>query len=204
MALGDPYASQAELKSYMGDTESTDNSKYDDALSAASRWIDHFCGRQFNRATAASARVYYADPFRPCEVEVDDFHTTNDLVVKISLTDDGNYDTTITSAGYQLLPLNGIVEGEGGWPYYRIQFQNVYIPYSVRPAVQVTAQWGWAVVPGPVKAACLMLAAETFKLAREAPFGVAGFGAFGAVRVRDNPRAESLLAPYRRTPVLIA
>jgi hypothetical protein len=33
---------------------------------------------------------------------------------------------------------------------------------------------------------------------------VAGFGAFGAVRVRDNPRAESMLEPYRRYPVLVA
>jgi len=204
MALGDPYATQADLKAYLDDTENTDNSKYDDALAAASRWIDHHCARQFNKAATASARVFYPKPYLPCEVEVDDFHTTADLEVKLSLTDDGTYGTTIASSGYQLLPLNGVVEGESGWPFYRIRFQNVYIPRSVRPPVQVTAQWGWNAVPGPVKNACLMLAAEYFKLATEAPFGVAGFGAFGAVRVRDNPRAESLLAPYRKYPVLVA
>jgi hypothetical protein len=38
---------------------------------------------------------------------------------------------------------------------------------------------------------------------KDAPFGVAGFGEFGAVRVRNNPRAMALLQPYRRLPVLV-
>jgi hypothetical protein len=203
MALGDPYATQSELKGYMGDSESTDNAKYDDALSAASRGIDHYCQRQFNKTTSATARVYY--PANCRYVEVDDFHTITDLVVKYDTGDAGTYATTVTSANYQLLPLNGIVQGESGWPYNAFKFQALDVPVAtVRPSVQITAQWGWNAVPGPVKQACLLLAAEAFKLAREAPFGVAGFGAFGAVRVRDNPRAMSMLNPYRRSAVLVA
>lgn len=203
MALGDPYATRTELKSYMGDSTSGDDAKYDDALSAASRGIDHHCRRQFNKATTASARVYYPES---CSlVMVDDFHTVTDLAIAYSTTDNGTYGSTVTSANYLLLPLNGINDGESGWPYSRIQFQSLSIPTrTVRPSVQVTAQWGWTAVPGPVKLACLLLASEAFKLAREAPFGVAGFGAFGVVRVRDNPRAESMLAPYRHMPLLVA
>jgi hypothetical protein len=48
-----------------------------------------------------------------------------------------------------------------------------------------------------------MLAEETFKM-KDAPFGVAGFSDFGAVRVRDNPKVMSLLNRYIRTPILTA
>jgi hypothetical protein len=48
-----------------------------------------------------------------------------------------------------------------------------------------------------------MLAEETFKL-KDAPFGVAGFGDFGVVRVRENPAVARLLAPYKRYPMLVA
>jgi hypothetical protein len=54
-----------------------------------------------------------------------------------------------------------------------------------------------------VKQAALIAATDLFKL-KDAPYGVAGFGEFGAVRIQDNLRVASLLAPYRRSPVLIA
>jgi hypothetical protein len=202
MALGDPYATRTELKSYVGIADTTDDAKVDDALAAASRGIDHHCRRQFNKTTTAVARVFH--PFSAWLATVDDFHTTTDLAIKTDSGDDGTYETTLTSTEYTLEPANGIIDGESGWPYYRILATTMTFPCaSVRPSVQVTAQWGWNAVPGPVKQACLLLASEALKLAREAPFGVAGFGAFGAVRVRDNPRAESMLAPYRINPVLV-
>jgi hypothetical protein len=74
--------------------------------------------------------------------------------------------------------------------------------YCVRRAVQITALWGWSAVPDPVKQATLIIAAEQWKL-KDAPFGVAGFGEFGPIRVRDNPMAASLLARYRH-PVTAA
>lgn len=76
-------------------------------------------------------------------------------------------------------------------------------PGTKRAAVQVTARWGWVAVPAPVKAACLISAAETFKL-REAPFGVASFQDFGLARVRDNPIARRKLNPYRRDVLAVA
>ncbi len=67
--------------------------------------------------------------------------------------------------------------------------------------MQVTAKWGWSAVPGPVKQACVYLAEETYKL-KGSPFGVAASDQFGPIRMRDNPKVLSMLAPYRTNAVL--
>jgi hypothetical protein len=70
--------------------------------------------------------------------------------------------------------------------------------------VQVTGTWGWPAVPVDVKQACLLLAARLF-IRKESPQGVAGFGEFGAIRVRSaDPDVVALLEPYRRNAVLVA
>ena len=202
MALGDPYATTAELKARMDIADTDDDTRLDDALAAASREIETWCRRQFNDAGTPSARLYQP---RTCDrLIVDDFSTTTGLVISTDPGGDGTYETTWTASDYLLEPLNGIVSGQTGWPYWRIRAAGSYTfpTGAVRPAVQVTARWGWTAVPAPVKEACLISAAEAFKLG-DAPFGVAGFGEFGSVRVRMNSRAQSLLAPYRRDPVLV-
>lgn len=201
MALGDSYATLADLKARLGITDANSDTALTSALASVSRGIERFCGRQFNDAGAVSARV-----FRPRDnmvVEVDDFSTTTGLVVAIDNTDTGTYPTAIASSGYQLEPLNGIVDGESGWPFYRLRatWGTVWPTWTRRPGVQVTAQWGWAAVPAPVQEACLVLAEETFKL-RDAPFGVAGYADYGPIRVRQNPIARDMLAPYARTALL--
>jgi hypothetical protein len=197
MALGDSYASLAELKDRLGIEDDADDDRASDALASASREIESACSRQFNWAATASARLYY--PHDSCWATVDDFHTTTGLVIATDEGDDGTYETTWTAADYQLEPLNGVVAGEQGWPYFKIRaMRSRWFPtWGRRAPLQVTAQWGWADVPAPVKQACLILAAETLKL-KDAPFGVAGFGEFGVVRVRDNPMVAKKLAPYMR------
>jgi len=201
MALGDPYATTAELKTRLGITDSTDDTQLGEALSVASRAVEKVCRRQFNKTTTASARVY--DPDHCHLVVVDDFHTTTDLAVKYDSAADGTYETTVTSANYELRPLNGIVDGESGWPYWQIHAVNLAFPTGTgRASMQVTAQWGWNAVPAGVKEATLVVAEETFKL-KDAPFGVAGFAEFGVVRLRQNPKAMEWLTPYRRTAILV-
>lgn len=203
MALGDSYATLAELKTRLDIADTTDDDRLTASLASASREIEAWCGRQFNDAGAASARVF---PATGCTLAVvDDFSTTTGLIVATDGDDDGTYETTWASSDYELAPLNGVVAGLSGWPYWRIRAVGSWtFPTGHRRAVvQVTARWGWTAVPTPVKEACLMIAAETFKIG-DAPFGVAGFGEFGAVRVRMNTRAQSLLAPYQRDPILVA
>jgi hypothetical protein len=195
------YVSPADLKAYLGVTDTTDDTKLEDALVSASRGIEHYCGRAFWPTLTATARVFQPTTWQLAVV--DDFWTATGLIVKLDTSDSGVFDTTLTSADYSLEPLNGIVDGEQGWPYYRLMAVNRSWPCgSVRPSIEITAKWGWSQTPGPVKQACILLAEETFKL-KDAPFGVAGFDQFGPVRVRENPRVMAMIAPYRRNPVLV-
>jgi hypothetical protein len=204
MSIGDPYATLAELKLRL-DVETGDvayDSALADALAVASADIELYCARQFNDAGSASARVLY--PTSADWTFVDDFSTTVGLVVAVDTAGDGTYATTLTLTDLELHPLNGVAAGRPGWPYCQIRAIGVAFPVSAhRAALRVTARWGWAAVPKPIHDACLMLAQESFKSA-EAAFGVAGFGEFGAVRVRTNPMVAARLAPYRLAPVQVA
>lgn len=167
-----------------------------DALDAAQQMVDAHCGRTFERTETASARRYCVEETE-C-VEVDDFWTSTGLIVQTDTGDDGTFATTWTTSDYELEPANGIVNGLTGWPYREIHaISGLWFPMARRReyTVKVTAKWGWENVPAPVKQATLILAAETFKL-REAPFGIAGFGEFGPVRIRANPKVAQMLAPY--------
>jgi hypothetical protein len=205
VALGANYATAADLKGYLGQSgsDTTDDTQLTDALNSVSREIEKFCNRQFNDAGSATARVYYPDGYY-CTV-VDDFSTTTGLVVKVDSAGDGTFATTWAATDVQAEPLNGIVDGESGWPFWKLRAVNntfpCYWPGSRAP-LQVTARWGWTAVPAPVKQACLILAAETFRL-KGAPFGVANMDQFGPIRVRDNPMAAKKLAPYVLNPVLV-
>lgn len=219
MALGDTYATLTQLKAYLGVSDTVDDGRLTDALASASRSVDKVCGRQFNDAGVTSARVYYPDSWQ--QTTVDDFSTAVGLVVLVDMDDDGTYETTWATGDFVNEPLNGIVDGEPGWPFWRIKAVGVSVffpsttgpwfstaqynwrPYPLRPSVQVTARWGWAAVPTPIYQATLQVAAELFKL-KDAPFGVAGFDHWGPVRVRNNPVTMGLIAPYVRTPVLMA
>lgn len=207
MALGSSYATDTALKARIGITDANDDVAINLALGAASQQIEGVCGRQFNDAGVATARVYYPDTLTT--VTVDDFSTTTGLVVAADYSNAGTYSTTIAAANYQLEPLNGIVDGSPGWPYNKIRAIQTWYPLwytsigDPRTSIQITAQWGWATVPADVQTACLLLAEEIFKL-KDAPFGVAGFGAMGAVRVRENPKVMAILERYIRYPIQVA
>lgn len=203
MALGDSYATEPELRHRLRDNANVlDANELINVLATVSRGIELICGRQFNKTTSATARVFY--PRSRCLAIVDDFHTTSGLIVATD-TGDGSYATTHTAADYQLEPLNGIVAGQTGWPYWIIRsVGSLYFPvWNRRAPLQVTAQWGWAAVPPGVKEACLVVAGETASLP-EAKFGIASSAEWGVARVRANPMAMAMIAPYILDPVLVA
>lgn len=202
MALGDSYCTLAELKTRLGISDTTDDTVLTAAVSSASRQVELYCRRQFNDAGSTSSRVFV--PTSPTLTMVDDFWTTTGLVVSTMTGDDGMFDTIWADTDYQLEPLNGIQAGITGWPYWRIRAtqSNYYYRGRFTGSVQVTARWGWASVPAPVKEATLALAEEIYKL-KDSPYGIAGFGEFGMVRVRENPKIVSLLMNYRRDAVRV-
>lgn len=210
MADEERYATLVQLKSYLlGEAEAAedtlDDDELTDALASASQEIDDHCGRRFSADDVATARRIARDRILRGTAWIDDFHTTTGLIVATDDGDDGTYSTTWAASDYELEPLDGIVDGVPGWPYYRIVpvASRCWPRCTRRAPLRVTAKWGWAAVPAPVHQACLIMAAETHKL-RTAPFGVAGFGQYGHIRVRNNPMAEKKLAPYVRDPAKTA
>jgi hypothetical protein len=197
------YATLAELKARI--TPNSSNTNNDDALTnaleTASRGIDAYCRRVFTADETASPRVFTASNLS--SLIVDDFYD-DEVTVETDESGDYNYSNLWLATDYSLKPRNGTRHGEP-WPYWQIQvrsYGHFLFPWH-DDAVRVTAKWGFGYVPAAVKEACLVMAEETFKL-KDAPFGVAGFGEFGMLRVRDNPRVASMLNPYRKRSVLVA
>lgn len=205
MALGDNYIDASTFKAHaqIGDTDN--DTEIAAVLGAVSRQIERFCGRQFNDAGSATARVY--DP-SPCGtwVRVDDISTTTGLVVEHDTGLDGTYATAITSAHYNLEPRNGVVDGVAGHPYRTIRLHDGYT-FTVernRPTVQITARWGWTAVPADVKQACLIQATRIFRR----KYSAEGLSVGATEFVFRTPAkldgdVEALLLPYR-SQVLVA
>lgn len=196
MALGDDYITVAQLKTRLGVTDDDDDTLFAGAVAAATDGINHTCERDFQQAATVSARRY--KPTASDLVIVDDFFTTTGLLVKTDDGDDGTYETTISSADYELDPIDGIVNGETGWPYSAIRLVDGSCwPRGRRHTIQITARWGWATVPRLVTEAAYVLAEDLAKL-RDTAFGVGGFGEFGRIRARENPHVAMLINDYRR------
>lgn len=202
MAIGEPYATVTELKARLDIADSVDDTRLTQALNAASYGVDRYCGRTFSQADSGSARVYPGAADRRL-VSTDDHHTAAPTV-ETDDDGDGAFETAWSAADFQLEPINGVVGGRSGWPFTRlVAVGSRRFPAGPAARVRVTATWGWVAVPAPVKEATLIVAEEVFKLA-DAPFGVAGFGEFGAMRVRMNSAAVTMLEPFRRLPVKVA
>lgn len=207
MALGDPYADLGDLKNYLKIQPA--DTKYDfaltDALNSASSEIERYTGRQFNLAASATPRLYEPEADW-MTVRTDDFASLTGLVVQTNPDTSGNFTLTLSSSQYEAYPFNGVVDGQPGWPFYRLHAVSgplfVRLPFVRKASVQVTAQWGWPAVPAPIKQSCMIIAAQTYRLA-DAPWGVAGMTEFGtAVRIRDIPMVREKLRPFVKYPVL--
>lgn len=145
-ALGDPYVQPDELADRSG---RADDGSYPRLIDAASRRVEAFTRRQFNKTDEATTRLFTAVDVE--RLVVDDFYTTTDLAVVI----DG---VTWASDDYDLRPYNGIVNGEQGWPFYELLAVSRSWPIRRRATIEVTARWGWAAVPEGIAEATLRVA----------------------------------------------
>lgn len=200
------YISRAELKNYAGQisaANTTIDEIVDQVIEAASRGVEDYCGRRrFWKDTTATPRLFVA----PCgsELEVDDIADWTDVTIKIDSSGDQTYSTVWEPTQFYLEPLNGEA---WGLPATRIRPIRSLFPQqtgNIPPIIQVTAVWGWPAVPAPVKSATLMVALDLLKM-KDAPFGVAGFGEYGAVKAHQNPQVAALLdEKYVKTTIGIA
>jgi hypothetical protein len=146
MALGDPYATVLDLETRLG---RSDDGTFADLLDAASRAIEDFTRRQFNKVTSATARRFRArDPER---LPVDDFYVTTNLAIDV---DGVAWDV----ADVDPRPWDGIVDGQEGWPFFDLFAVDRTWPASRRAKITVTARWGWNAIPEGIVQATLDVA----------------------------------------------
>lgn len=208
MTWAPDYATTAEVKSYARITDGLDDVMLALFVTAASRAVDNYCGRQFGQASTSEDRIYEAhfDSHIGCwVVQVDDLYGSTITVTgpdSQAITDFefGPVNALAKGKVYERLlltrPVSAASCGWWGWPYATVVQSN-------RPRVKVTvssAQWGWAAVPSPVKAATLL---QTARLAsrRDSPFGIAGSPTDGSeVRLLASldPDLKTSLAAFRR------
>lgn len=203
--LGKLYATPAALKSRLNIPDENDDFEIHGACFSASRWVEQYCERAFWRSQSE------ARTFVPDDKYLLDLPEFNDVVsvsaVATDASGDGTFETSWTSTDWQLLPHN--TSGPEAKPYTAVKavgsktFPIPSVQLAQDNRVQITGIWGWPTVPYAIREATLVLAADHYKL-KDAPFGVAGFGEFGSIRVRANPRVASLLNPYRRNAMWVA
>lgn len=199
MALVNPYCEVPELREHLKDDGARlDETLLERAINSASRAIESLCGRKFWQDAAVVAREYRArDPYT---LIVHDISTRTGLLVATDTTGDGTFVTSWDFDDFDLEPRNAdvVAAGDTGNAYSFTSLTAIddeAFPLSDRRStVRVTAKWGWSSVPFEVNEACILLAAALFKR-KDAPFGVAGFDQFGAVRIaRRDPDVMALLS----------
>jgi hypothetical protein len=198
-ALGQNYCTVEELKSRLGISDSTDDFELGLAAAGASRAIDEITGRYFWRGTGT--RTYIPESIS--RQSLDDLVSVTSLAV--DRDGDGVFEETWaqgTDYALEVAPgkYNAAAKGEL-WPYTAAVvitggrlFPYVWM-WSHLDRIQVTGVFGWPAVPLNVKNAAIIAGAQIFKI-KDAPFGIAGFGEFGVVRVQSNPQVMWLLHRY--------
>ena len=203
MAIVNGYCTLAQVRSELGTyavTDTTDDSKIELSVEAASRQIDAKLGYRLWQDVTVATREFYADSSRCVEIP-EGISTTTGLIVKIDDAADGTFGTTLTIAtDFILLPTNAadLLPVE---PFTEIRLVDNYTfpsPANGRPGVQITAKFGWPAVPDWAEKACIIQAIQLFK-AKDAAFGIASFGDMGGgLRVGRglNPIADALVSPH--------
>jgi len=191
------YATTAQVKAYLGITDTTDDIEIAPVITAASRAIDRACNRQFGSVAAPEARSYAAtfNRHRPTwswEVSIDDLGTIAGLVVSIG-------GVTISAPGFKLEPWNALVNGR---PYERLVLTPLAEarPTDTMTQVDITAAWGWLAVPTTILAAC-KLQAGRFDARKRSLFGVAGSPNDGSeirLLAKVDPDVDVMLTDYIR------
>lgn len=190
------YTTLDAVKAAMRVTDTIDDSLIASVINSACRRIDEEIGdRHFYADSTATARLYAANGQRL--LAVDDISSTSGLIVKTDADGDGTFETTLTSADYQLEPLNNLARGRAA-EFVRIVNGTWPVAATGRALVQVTAKWGWPSVPAPIEEAARMTVLRIFNRFNS-PLGVAGFGDLGAIVVRSlDPDIRDMIEPFRK------
>lgn len=165
-----------------------DDSSIQAALDAAHYSAYDYCGRSFELAGAESARSFV--PLSADVLPIDDCTSITSVV---------NNGVTVAASEYQAEPIGNRSGSMATVPFTRLRIisgADWYID-GYEATCTVAAAWGWAAAPAAAVEAVKILAKDILHQ-RDNRSGVAGFGEFGSVRVRQNPYVAMLLDPLRR------
>lgn len=197
-----PYADLATVKSMLG--KSTDDDRDDlvnQAILSASRMIEKRCGRRFYADKTATTRTYRASE-RTTNVDLDQVLRVDDIATATGVTV-ATGQTGVSGGSY--IPVTTFDLGPFNSPVLNLPFTEVRAPVGWLLAyqlVQVTAKWGWPMVPNEIGQATALLASRLYRR-KDSPQGVLGNSEWGIARVsRTDPDVEALIAPYI-VPVIV-
>lgn len=201
--MANEYATVADLRAQLGDVAArVDTATLQRLLTTASREVDRWVGRKFWLDPAPTTRVYdiTSSAGDDGQILIDDIGSRAGLSVGAGL--DGTTWDALDSGSYELQPLQSDLVDPDAYAWWWLAesaatWNGEYGSWLWNRRVQITARWGWSAPPSAVVEATLLRATNLFKR-KDAPFGVAGFDAFGSVRVRRDPDFVDLLAPYKR------
>jgi hypothetical protein len=188
------YATVAELKTWIGISDTVDDTLLATVLAEASLEIDNHVGRHFYQSAAGTVRYYKARRTR--ELWIDDCVT----LTAVATDNDGDriYETAWAATDYDLWPANASADLK---PYMKVQVApngRYRFPVEYLNGVKLTGTWGWPSVPEPIKRACILRAAWLFKR-KDSPLGMSGNADLGFMRVgRWDSDFEKLLEIYRQ------
>lgn len=204
MAITNGYCSLAQFQAYanMSTITADETTMIEKAIEAASRTIDRIANRRFWMDTNATARLYRPGDF--WTLNVDDIGSTSGLQVAFDADGNGNYtDIQTLNVDYILDPVTAPQQQR---PYTTVTMVGPTafpLPRTRRPAVQVTAKFGWynGTPPDDVVEACLILSADYVKRASSVG-GVLGLSELGAIRMSPLGRdISAIVRAYRREVV---
>tara|TARA_R100000654_G_scaffold43561_3_gene69770 strand:+ start:369 stop:1007 length:639 start_codon:yes stop_codon:yes gene_type:complete len=199
------YVSTADVKNYIGLTGSGQDTNIANSILAASRQIDRICRRRFWQDSSVQVKTF--TPISNIYLEVPDISTTTGLIVKLDTTDNGTYDKTLTiNTDFIVMPTNPKLLGTSAGqhePYTEIRILNTRSSERFDPSiinnVQITAKYGFAVIPEAIEQATRIQALRLFKR-KDTPFNVFGNEQTGTVELfnKFDPDAMALLKNYRK------
>lgn len=191
MAITNGYCTLVEFKA-RGDISSIDTTRdtfIEQMVDAASRWIDHYTGRQFY---AASVTRYFT------AVDVYTVLVPDLLSVTALKTDaDGDriYEDTWEATDYDLMPFN-----DTPYQWLEVTPNGARTFPLLNKGVEIAGSWGYASsAPHAVREACLLYAARLYAR-KDAVLGVSGNSALGEITtaVPADKDVERLLQTFKR------
>ena len=201
------YCEVDDVRNWIAVTDSRDEMEIGAALLAADRSIDVHCGQRFEMDDTASPRQFQVGHTGVVDLgaQYSVIGTTAGMIVATDDNDDGVFETTWLTTDWRSEPLSGVgPDGRTGWPITRLVAiaDRTFPRLPLRHGVQITARWGWAVTPDPIKLAARMLAVA-WHHRRATVTGQGGFDQFFASAIRDDPTIADLLSPYRHGTAIV-